>query len=74
MNILVNQILDLSGPLPDPDRYKRYLQTLDGRTLRERLDALEAEVGRPRVESKWTNLRIKMATTATSKRLKAVCG
>ena len=34
MNILVDQILELSGPLPDPERYKRYLQTLDGRTLR----------------------------------------
>ena len=63
MNILINRILDLSGPLPDPAKFKRYLQTLDGRALQARVDALEADALKPRTEGKWTQLRIRMATT-----------
>lgn len=83
MNILIDRILELSGPVPDPAKYKRYLQCLDGRELSQRAADLEAERGRPRTEGRWTALRIKMATTrqdralaglGESKRMEVCCG
>ena len=76
MNILIDRILALSGPLPDPAKHKRYLQMLDGRALQTRADALEADALKPRTDGKWTSLRIKLAATREqpSKRMEVCCG
>lgn len=74
MNILIDRILALSGPLPDPAKHKRYLQMLDGRALQARLAALEHDATQPHIP-RWQGLRIKLAASqAMSKRLEAVCG
>ena len=37
---LIDRIMQLSGPMPDPERHRRYLATLNTRQLQEREAAL----------------------------------
>ena len=47
MNILIDRIIELSGPLPDEALHRRWLHTLRGDQLQERAKTLEEESGRP---------------------------
>lgn len=43
MNILIDRIVALSGPLPDEALHRRWLASLPHRSLEERLTTLQAE-------------------------------
>ena len=47
MNILIVQIVKLSGPLPDEAGHRRWLASLTHRSLEDRLATLRAEAGQP---------------------------
>jgi len=43
MNAVVAQIMELSGEMPDPDRFRNYLRGLSEAALRDRLVSLRAQ-------------------------------
>lgn len=47
MNILIDRIVALSGPLPDEALHRTWLHSLRGDQLASRLKALEAERDKP---------------------------
>ena len=47
--IVIDRILALSGALPDPEKHRRYLLTLDNGALQARLAALEHDATQPHV-------------------------
>jgi hypothetical protein len=57
---LIDQVIELSGPLPDPVRYRHHLEGLKPERLQERLTDLLASSGRRTGGNRWerpANLR-----------------
>lgn len=50
MNILIDRIMELSGPMSQPVKHRRWLESLPGRVLDERLKALQEDAVKPRTE------------------------
>lgn len=57
MNILIDRIMELSGPMAQPAKHRRWLETLHGRALDERLKALQADAAKPRTGAMRLNFR-----------------
>jgi hypothetical protein len=43
VSAVIVQIVELSGDLPDPDRFRNYLQGLSAKELRSRLETLQVQ-------------------------------
>ncbi len=58
MNILIDRIVALSGPLPDEALHRRWLSGLAHRALEERLTTLQAEAGRAALAPRtWQSMK-----------------
>lgn len=53
VNLLIDQIMELSGPLPDPVKYRHYLDGLATPKLQERLEDLTASAHRQPALDQW---------------------
>lgn len=59
---IIQQILDLSGPVPSAEGYRRALKTRPTAALLERLHALQAEKDKPYDYGRRINLRGTLTT------------
>ena len=54
VNTLIDRIMQLCGPIPNPLAHRRWLESLGHKGLQARLDALLAEQGKPATLERWS--------------------